>query len=67
MPPKFKLGDRVRRIAPIVPIHMRQGVIIQIMPPDSVSSEFEYEVDFDLVTAIFEESQLALTGDSLIN
>jgi hypothetical protein len=60
--PKFKLGDRVERIGPLVPPYMKSGVITRVVPaingPDWVT---EYDVDFgNQVVATLYETQLRL-------
>jgi hypothetical protein len=60
--PKFKVGDRVERIDPLVPPYMHIGVITRVIPatngPDWVT---EYDVDFgNQVIATLYETQLGL-------
>ena len=56
--PKFKCGDHVERIGTLVPIYMRNGVVIRVIPNKSgVDWLNEYEVDFgNHLTAKFYET-----------
>ena len=58
---KFKVGDCVERIGPLVPPYMRVGSIRRIIPhPELPEGLEEYEVQFRSGTAIFYEMQLKL-------
>jgi hypothetical protein len=64
---KFKVGDRVRGINPEVPLHTMEGTIVEVFDPPGEFSDYEYEVSFGFVSAIFRQSQMVLTGESLLN
>jgi hypothetical protein len=58
--PKFKVGDTVERIGPLIPDYMRNGVITKVLPNrDGIEWLTEYEVRFsDVLVANFYETQL---------
>jgi hypothetical protein len=59
--PKFKVGDRVQRVGNLVPIYMREGRIIRVIPhPELPEGLDEYEVQFQFDTATFYQPQLKL-------
>jgi len=58
--PRYKVGDHVQRIGPLIPTYMHNGVVIRVIPareglPDIFD---EYEVDFKVTRAIFYETQI---------
>jgi hypothetical protein len=58
--PKFKVGDRVERIGSLVPIYMKNGEIIRVIPNEDGFAEFtQYEVNFgNKMIGAFYEIQL---------
>jgi hypothetical protein len=61
---RFKVGDYVERVGPLVPIYMKSGRIVRVIPhPDLPEQMTEYEIDFQFVVATFYQSQLRLAGD----
>ena len=61
--PKFKIGDRVKRIGTLLPTYMRDGVVKAVIPHDDLPEHLtEYDVDFKFVVARFYESQLTLVA-----
>jgi hypothetical protein len=64
--PKFNVGDRVERIGLLVPIYMKNGEIIRVIPNERGFAEFtEYEVNFgNKVIGAFYEIQLKLADET---
>jgi hypothetical protein len=60
--PKFKVGDHVERIGPLVPVYMSRGIITLVIPnKDGLDLFTEYEANFDdQLIANFYETQLRL-------
>ena len=57
----FKVGDHVERIGSLVPIYMRHGVVLRVIPNnEGLEWATEYEVDFTYLKATFIQSQLRL-------
>jgi hypothetical protein len=63
--PKFKIGDHVERIGAFVPVYMKRGIVMRVIPNKHGQDWFnEYEVKFDdTVVGIFYESQLRLIAE----
>ena len=57
---KFKVGDEVERIGPLVPGYMRSGIVTKVIPnKDGLDWFTQYEVNFGNQTiANFYETQL---------
>jgi hypothetical protein len=61
---RFKVGDYVERVGTLVPIYMKAGRVVRVIPhPDLPEGFTEYEIDFKFVVATFYESQLKLAQD----
>jgi hypothetical protein len=60
--PRFKVGDKVERVGPLIPDYMHYGVITKVTPnKDGLEWATEYEVKFSTVlVANFYETQLRL-------
>jgi hypothetical protein len=65
--PRFKVGDHVERIGPLIPQYVRSGVVTRIIPnKDGLDWFTEYEVNFDdTLIATFYETQLQLVQPPL--
>jgi hypothetical protein len=58
---RFKVGDYVERVGPLVPIYMKSGRIVHVIPHPELPEGFaEYTIDFKFVVATFYENQLKL-------
>jgi hypothetical protein len=58
---RFKVGDYVERVGTLVPIYMKSGLVVRVIPhPDLPEGFTEYEIDFKFVVATFYENQLRL-------
>ena len=58
--PRYKVGDHVQRVGPLIPSYMPNGVIIRVIPARAGLPDIfdEYEVDFKITKAIFYETQI---------
>ena len=62
---RFKVGDYVERVGPLVPLYMKSGPVVRvILNPDLPEQFTEYDVDFKFVVATFYENQLRLAGQT---
>jgi len=57
---RFEVGDYVERVGPLVPIYMKSGPVIRVIPHPDPEGFTEYEIDFKFVVATFYENQLRL-------
>ena len=57
----FKVGDYVERVGTVVPLYMKFGRVLRVIPhPELPEHLTEYEVNFHFVIATFYETQLRL-------
>lgn len=62
--PKFKVGDRVKRIGALLSDYMHNGMIVAVNPRAADAAFVQYEVDFKYIKAAFYENQLRLVTPS---
>ena len=60
---RFRVGDYVQRVGPLVPEYMRFGRIIRVIPPPAGLSDqlTDYEIAFDGLLGTFRHTELRLT------
>ena len=59
--PLFKIGDRVERIGVLVPIWMKIGLVIKVIPDKhGIEWATRYEVDFGEMKETFYQTELCL-------
>jgi hypothetical protein len=57
----FKVGDRVERIGPLVPIWMKVGIITKVIPnKDGIKWACQYDVQFGELKGTFYQNELRL-------
>jgi len=61
--PLFKVGDRVERIGPLVPIWMKVGIVTKVIPNEhDMAWATQYQVDFGEMKETFYQTELRLVS-----
>jgi hypothetical protein len=59
--PLFQIGDLVERVGPLVPVYLKHGRIVRVIPHPALPEYLtEYEVDFTFLVGNFYQTQLRL-------